>query len=407
MEKIRLAFVSCGGMAGAHLKSCGELKRKGIDIFDIVAVCDPVVERAEDFAKRIAEFQDAPEAKVYTSLDELLDRETVHAVDTCSPHYLHHVIACNCMEAGVDVLVEKPLGVTVRAAWKMVKTAEKTGRILATAEQVRRWIGPRIVEWAIRNEELSGRPRMFFAQSSRGPREGPIENEVKQLVWRQEMLKSGGGMVIDGAVHYADFLMYCYGKPETVSATCGNCNRSYRVDENGNRELLDAPDTAMGHIRFTDGAFGTWTWTGAAPGKPISFTVHYGDLGSVYAEGNYPMAPEFHRRDQSVIPFEELRDQYLKSLSDEDRERLFPSELFPDLTELQGDHGVELEVYDFLCAVRDRRPPDVDGLEGLKAQALSECYLESSHLGQSVSYDDVVDGNVRAYQERIDAAAGL
>jgi predicted dehydrogenase len=407
MDKIRLALVGCGGMAGAHLHSCKELKRKGIDIFDLVSVCDPVLERAEGFAKQIAEFQASPKATVYASLEEMLDKERLDAVDTSSPHHLHHVIACSCLEAGVDVLVEKPLGVTIRAAWKMVKTAERTGRILATAEQVRRWIGPRIVGWAVRNEELSGQPRLFFAQSSRGPKEGPVEAEVKQLVWRQEKLKGGGGMVIDGAVHYADFLLYCYDEPKTVLATCGNFNRSYQVDAKGIRRFLDSPDTAMGHIRFKNGVAGTWTWTGAAPGKPISFTVHYGDLGSVYAEGSYPMAPEFHRRDQSVIPFEELRAQYAASLSEEERAKLFPPELFPDLKELKGDHGVELEVYDFLCAVRDRRAPDVDGLEGLKAQALSEAYLESSCLGRSVTYDDVLNGKVRAYQQEIDEKWGL
>ena len=57
-EKIRLALVGCGGMAGAHLNAYGQLKQKGIDIFDIVSVCDPVTERAEDFAKRISDFQD-------------------------------------------------------------------------------------------------------------------------------------------------------------------------------------------------------------------------------------------------------------------------------------------------------------------------------------------------------------
>lgn len=406
-EKVRLALVGCGGMAGAHLNAYGQLKQKGIDIFDIVSVCDPVTERAEDFAKRISDFQDELVPVIHSSLDEMLEKEIVHAVDTSSPHFLHHVIACSCLEAGVDVMVEKPLGVTVRAGRKMVETAEKTGQILATAEQVRRWIGPRIVAWAIRNEELSGRPRLFFSQSSSGPQELPVEAELRSFTWRQEKLKGGGGTVIDGAVHYADFLKYCYGEPETIDATCGQLNRSWYVDEQGNRSKLEWEDTAMGHIRFKSGVSGTWTWTGAAPGRAVSFTIHYGDLGSVYAEGSYPMAPEFQHRDQSIIPFEELRDQYLASLSEEERAGLFPPEIFPDVEELRGDHGVVLEAYDFLCAVRDRRPTEVDGLEGLKAQAISEAYLESSTLRRSVTFEEILNGETRAYQEEIDEACGL
>ena len=406
-EKIRLAFVGCGGMAGAHLNACGELKRKGLDIFDIVSVCDPVTERADDFAKRTVEFQEGLTPTVYASMEEMLEKEELHAIDTSSPHHLHHSIACTCMEAGLDVLVEKPLGVTVRAAKRMIEVSEKTGRVLATAEQVRRWIGPRIVAWSIRNEAMSGQPRLFFAQKSSGPEGLPVEAKMEKTTWRQDKLKSGGGMVIDGAVHYADLLYYCYGEPLEVSATCGPLNRSWYIDESGTRRSVEWPDTAMGHIRFKNGVAGTWTWTGAAPGKAMAYTIHHGDLGSVSAEGGYPMAPEFHRRDKSVIPFEELRDQYIASLSEDERALLFPPELLPDLTDLQGDYGVQLEVYDFLCAIRDRRPPEVGGDEGLKAQALSEAYLESSELGRSVSYDEVLAGEIRAYQEEIDEEWGL
>ena len=42
MSKLKVAFIGCGGMAGAHLNGYLELKRRGLDIFDIVAVADPV-----------------------------------------------------------------------------------------------------------------------------------------------------------------------------------------------------------------------------------------------------------------------------------------------------------------------------------------------------------------------------
>jgi predicted dehydrogenase len=108
-----------------------------------------------------------------------------------------------------------------------------------------------------------------------------------------------------------------------------------------------------------------------------------------------------------VIPLDALRDQFLSSLSEPEKAQMFPPEVIPDPRALKGDYGVKLEVYDFLCAVRDRRRPELDGLDGLKAQALSEAYLESSTLQQSVSYPDVLSGKVRAYQEEIDAKWGL
>ena len=64
MTKIRIAFIGCGGMAGAHLNGYLELKRRGLDIFDIVAVADPVEGKTAKFAERISEVQPSPEVKL-------------------------------------------------------------------------------------------------------------------------------------------------------------------------------------------------------------------------------------------------------------------------------------------------------------------------------------------------------
>ena len=152
-DKVRLAIIGCGGMAGAHLNAYIGLKNRGIDIFDFVAMCDVDIDRAKDFAARAAEVQEGAAPKVYEDIDKMLAQERLTAADICGPHFLHHTLAIACFEAGVDVIVEKPLGVTVRAGWKMIKSAEAHNRILATAEQVRRWVGPRTVEWLINQEK--------------------------------------------------------------------------------------------------------------------------------------------------------------------------------------------------------------------------------------------------------------
>ena len=92
MNKIRLALVGCGGMARAHLNAYRSLVQRGVDWFEISAVCDPTVERARDLAQRTGEFQEAP-ATVYADFNEMLTKETLHCVDTPTPDYLHHTIA--------------------------------------------------------------------------------------------------------------------------------------------------------------------------------------------------------------------------------------------------------------------------------------------------------------------------
>jgi len=207
MDKIKLVFVGCGGMAGAHLGGYLSLKRKGVDIFDIVAVADPVEERTANFANRISEVQSSPEVKQYTDYEKMLEEQKPDAADICTPHFMHHINAIACLEAGVHAIVEKPLGVTVRAGKKMVDSAKKNGKILAVAEQVRRWLPARVVAWAI-HAGMIGSPRMFFAHTLGGSKIDP-DNLVRdgQMSWRQSKLTGGGGPIFDFGVHYVDLLM--------------------------------------------------------------------------------------------------------------------------------------------------------------------------------------------------------
>ncbi len=129
MSKLKVAFIGCGGMAGAHLNGYLELKRRGLDIFDIVAVADPVEEQTAKFAERINEVQSSLAVKRYTDYEKMLDEQNLDGADICTPHFLHHTNAIACFEAGVNAIVEKPLGVTVKAGKKMIASAEEHGKI--------------------------------------------------------------------------------------------------------------------------------------------------------------------------------------------------------------------------------------------------------------------------------------
>ncbi|HIE27438.1 TPA: Gfo/Idh/MocA family oxidoreductase [Candidatus Poribacteria bacterium] len=121
-KKVNLAIIGCGGMAGAHLNSYRELKEKGLDNFELLAMCDVLEDRAKSFSERANQFQEkAP--SVYTSVEEMLEKEELDAADICSPHSYHHINAIPCLEAGVDVMIEKPFSVTIKAGKKIIETA--------------------------------------------------------------------------------------------------------------------------------------------------------------------------------------------------------------------------------------------------------------------------------------------
>ncbi|HIE27651.1 TPA: hypothetical protein EYP66_10220 [Candidatus Poribacteria bacterium] len=95
-EKVRLAIIGCGGMAGAHLNAYIRLKNQGLDQFDFVAMCDIVENRAQQFAQKAAESQDCVAPMVYTDMHTMLEKEKLHAADICMPHFLHHTTAIAC-----------------------------------------------------------------------------------------------------------------------------------------------------------------------------------------------------------------------------------------------------------------------------------------------------------------------
>ena len=65
---------------------------------------------------------------------------------------------------------------------------------------------------------------------------------------------------------------------------------------------------------------------------------------------------------------------------------------------------IAAEMHDFVEAVRDGRPPEADGVAGLRSMALIYAVLEAAVKGETVTVEDVLAGRFRAFQDRVEAA---
>ena len=195
---LKLAIVGCGGMAHGHLNGYVKIKEKEPNKFDFAAMCDPVAERAQKFADETAKVQDSTPA-VYTDLDEMLNNEDLDAVDICSRHSDHHVNGIACLDAGANIMIEKPFGVTIKASKLLIEAAKRNGKIAATAENIRRGLSQRTAHWLINEKKMIGDPRFFFSQMATWKAPDP-----PNWHWRLDHMMGGGGMVMDsGAEHLA------------------------------------------------------------------------------------------------------------------------------------------------------------------------------------------------------------
>ncbi|MBS7656859.1 MAG: Gfo/Idh/MocA family oxidoreductase [Candidatus Bathyarchaeia archaeon] len=396
---LKLAMIGCGGIAQVHLNAYKQIKQKEPVKFEFAAMCDPLIKAAENFAEQATAFQ-KNKPRVYTSVHEMLEKEDLDAADICTPHSEHHVAGIACLDAGVNVMIEKPLGVTVKASKAIIAAGKRSGRIVATAENIRRGLSQRTSYWIINELKLLGMPRLLYSQQAVWS-DPSVE---RRWHWRIDKWMGGGGMVMDSGAHFCDTLRYLYGDPDTVYAKVQQLEK-WPHKKNSEVVFDDREDTWVATITFKNGLVAVWSWTMAAPGYAYTNVIHYGSKGCILDHGDAFHGPfssaevivqEGPKR--IVTPMAEMQKQFLAQLDESKKNALFPYG-FTD--------GFVLECYDFLDAVEKKRKPEVDGEMGLRAKAICESIFESAALGQAVKYDDVLSGKIEEYQKPINEHWGL
>ncbi len=111
MKKVRIGVIGVGGMGQGH---CGYMHEVGVG--ELTAVCDIVPEVAETVGRK-------HQVPFFVKSTDLLDSGLVDAVLIATPHYFHPPIAVDAFKRGIHVLSEKPIGVSVKEASRMIRAA--------------------------------------------------------------------------------------------------------------------------------------------------------------------------------------------------------------------------------------------------------------------------------------------
>ncbi|MCH2114341.1 MAG: Gfo/Idh/MocA family oxidoreductase [Pirellulales bacterium] len=392
-DKIGLALVGCGGISSRHVDAYRILQEKGDTSFELVACCDPVVANAQETAAVIEGFQGKKPA-TFSDVDGLIDAKLADAADICTPHAFHHSTAIALLGAGLHVQVEKPLGLTIKASQAIIAAAEKAGRVLSIAENVRRCLPSRACTWAIREQGVLGEPLAAHIQEIDYQ---PYDYTNPRLKWRGSKLMTGGGMLMDSGAHFADMIQVLFGDVDEVFCTMATHQpaRITGLPKLGDIDA-DTEDTWHAVIRFKSGMHVTWSYSRVFRGDQVRLGRYYGSQGTIDDQGF-----AFHcfedggvvtRPDGTEQESKEIEAAYLASLSPEQEQHLFPLGL---------TNGFHIEVYDFLRAIRTGQPVEMDGEAAIRAKALCESCYESAVARAPVRYDDVLSGKVSAYQDPI------
>jgi predicted dehydrogenase len=371
-------------MMGAHVKGLKQLWDAGLRDFRVVAACDIEKDRAEKLADDLAEVQGL-RPSVYADVKAMLAGEkNMEAVDISTVHRTHHTVAIPCFQAGKHVTIEKPLALTMRAGKLMLDAAAQARSIFQVAENYRRSPRNRAINWAIKSGRI-GKARMIFWVD--------VGERRWYWTWREHRAEAGGGWILDGGVHHADLFRYHVGEVTHVSARVGSFDpiRYRKVETLEDPIEVDTEDSVMALLTFESGALGEWTSTSAAPGQ--GFNKH-----GVYGEGGSILFDEGLKSRTEELSIEQLEQDYMSSLSDEEKDRLFPGGV---------TDTVATELEEFFRAIRGGPPVEITGVEGYKGQAICEAVYESNALGAQVRVADIESLKIENYQRDLNESAGL
>lgn len=214
---IKLAVVGIGRMGGRHARN---LIKGVVKNARLVAVCDIDGDRLSEFCDRykVAGFADHI---------KMIEEVRPDGVIIATPHYSHVSIALDCVERDVNILVEKPISVTVKEARRLTDAlAEKPGLIAAMMFNQRTNRLYRKAKQLIESGALGNIQRVNFTVTDWYR----TQFYYDMGGWRASWSGEGGGTLINQCVHQLDILQWLIGMPENITAFCRTVDRDITTE---------------------------------------------------------------------------------------------------------------------------------------------------------------------------------
>jgi len=421
----KIALVGCGGMGRRHAHGYIEL-RKYFDTVEMSAVCDVHADVAGTVADEIGDAT-GQRPDIYTDFDEMIAQADLDGVDIVTSTPMHHIFAIKAMEAGLHVITEKPMGLTLKACRLMRDSSQATGKVLAVAENYRRDPMNRLTR-ALLDAGAIGTP-YFALDIGAHSSDGAV---MHSTVWRAKK-EQAGGMPLDAGVHNADMLLYLMGGADNVFAetsifeprrTLRPMNEvapglaamyDHRKEDGyttGDEVEQTAVDSAFAVIRFKSGAIGQLMMTDTSHGQSLGVSTISGSEGTLYRpRSRSGESPRIVRNNGTEITGDALLD-------------LVPDFELDDTTSVLWDGARRIGSYemdfreidskilayeylDMVQAAESGGQPEVGPQEGMDALALAYALMESGASGQPVTVEGVAEGRSSEFQDEIDTEMGI
>ncbi|ALS28440.1 Gfo/Idh/MocA family oxidoreductase [Paenibacillus cisolokensis] len=352
-KTLRIGIIGSGGIAGSHVAAYKELP----DV-EIVAVADIVPGKAEQFIER----HGLAGARAFADHRELLELD-LDGVSICTPNVSHHRTTVDALRAGKQVLLEKPMSVTLAEAIEMTQAARETGNMLTIGFQPRYDPNMQLIREIVQTGKLG---KVYYVETGGGRRRGMPGGTFI----RKEL--AGAGAMADIGCYSLDMALYAldYPKPLTVSAYTSNYfgrNPLYHPEA----DRFEVEDFGVALIRFEGDLVLHFK---------ISWAMHMDSLGATMflgTDAGLKITP-FGTGNWSGVWDGKVGE--IKLYHDwMNRQTVTPVPLI--------EHNLHLfreKVRDFVDAVREGRPAPIPGEQILIQQAIIDGVIRSAELKREV-----------------------
>nr|WP_201468867.1 Gfo/Idh/MocA family oxidoreductase [Microbacterium hydrocarbonoxydans] len=323
---LRIGIIGTGGIADAHISGYLAFPED----CEITAVADVVPGKAEEKARAfdlegVTAFDD-PAAMIASGLVDL--------VSIATPPSTHAALAIAALDAGVHVLVEKPMAPSLEECDAMLAAQQRSGRVLSVVAQ-NRFRDDMATLKEIVDSGLLGAISHVRVDSAwwRGL-------PYYDLWWRGTWEKEGGGCTLNHAIHHIDLLLWLLGSPGEVTAMLANAQH----------DNAEVEDLSVAILRYDRGL-----------AQLTSSVVNHGQEQAIVIQG----AAARVSQPFSVVAERSRIDGFPEEGGDAEAvsriERLVAART--PLVHL----GHEGQIGDVLGAIREGRPPIADGHDGRNA----------------------------------------
>jgi predicted dehydrogenase len=224
-----------------------------------VALVDIAPKKAQGYKEKYG----LDDAVVFSSHEDMLKSGMkIDLVHNCTPPFVHASIAIDCMNAGIDVLVEKPMAASLKECDDMLAARDRNGVMLHVVAQ-NRFRDMHMKLKQLKDSGLAGNIRVAHVNSLwyRG-------YSYYDLWWRGLWKMEGGGPTLNHAVHHIDLINWIYGElPKEVTAVLANVAH----------DNSEVEDVSFAVLQYEDGAMATIT----------SSVVHHGEGQNIELQGQY------------------------------------------------------------------------------------------------------------------------